>query len=71
MLCKRTLDKTGGLMTASETHASASVEKTGFDVGGMEDSMVANKLGLLMWYTGKIHNEILAHRLSTMEQRPP
>ena len=30
----------------------------------------ANKLGLLMWSTDKIHNEMLADQLSTMEKRP-
>ena len=32
--------------------------------------MVANKLGLLMWSTEKIHKKKLADQLSTMEQRP-
>ena len=42
------LDKTGNFMTASETHSAASVDKTGFEVGWMEDSMVASKLGMLI-----------------------
>ena len=42
------LDRTGSCMTASETHSSACVDKSGFEDGWMEDSMVANKLGLLM-----------------------
>ena len=44
-------------MTDTETHSSASVDKTGFEDGWMEDSMVANKLGLLMWPTDKTHKE--------------
>ena len=32
--------------------------------------MVANKLGLLMWSTDKIHKERLVDQLSTMEKRP-
>ena len=32
--------------------------------------MVANKLGLLMWSTDKIHKERVADQLSTMGQRP-
>ena len=36
----------------------------------MENSMMANKLGVLMWSTDKIHKERLADQLSTMEQRP-
>ena len=31
--------------------------------------MVANKLGLLMWSTDKMHNERLADQLSAMEHR--
>ena len=58
-------------MTATETHASASVEKTGFEGGCMEDSTVANKLGPLMLSTDKIRNDRLVDQLSTMDQRPP
>ncbi len=54
----------------SETHSSALVEKTGFEDGWMEDSMVANKLGLLMRSTDKIHRGRLADQLGNMEQRP-
>ena len=64
------LDKTGNFMTATETHASACMEKTGFEDGWIEDSMVANKIGLLMWSTVKIHTERLADQFNTMEQRP-
>ena len=35
----------------------------------MDDSMVANKLGLLVWSTAKIHKERLVDKLSTMKQR--
>ena len=36
----------------------------------MENSMVANKIGLLMWSTDKTHNHMLVDQFSTMEQRP-
>jgi hypothetical protein len=36
----------------------------------MEDSMVANKIVLLMWSTDTTHKERLVDQLSTMEQRP-
>ena len=57
-------------MTDTETHSSASVEKTGFHNGCVEDSIVAKELGLLMWSTNKIHKERLADQLSAMEQSP-
>ena len=57
-------------MTATETHSSAFVEKTGFEDVWMEDSMEANKTGLLMWSTDKIHKDMVAGQLRTMEQRP-
>ena len=47
-------------MADSETHSSASVEKTGIDVVWMEDHMVANNIGLLMWSTDKTHKDMLA-----------
>ena len=46
------------------------MEKTGFEDGWIEDSMVANKLGMLMWSTDKTHKKMLVDQLSTMEQRP-
>ena len=36
----------------------------------MEGYMVANKIGMLMWFTFKIHKKMLPDQLSTMEQRP-
>ena len=55
-------------MTDTDTHSSAIVVNT-WD-GLMKDPLVANKLGLLMWSTEKIHKERLADQLSTMEKRP-
>ena len=46
------------------------MEETGFEDGLIEDSMVANKLGLSMWSTDKIHMEKLVYQLSAMEHRP-
>ena len=57
-------------MIASETHSSASVEKTGVDDGWIEDSMVANKIVLLVWSTDKTHKERLVDQFSTMEKHP-
>ena len=61
---------TGNFMTVSETHSNASVKKTGFEDGCITGSMVASKIGMLMWSTDKTHKDILADHLSTMEQRP-
>ncbi len=57
-------------MSASETHSSASFDKSGFDDGMMADSMVTNKLGMLMWPTNQIHKGTFVDQVSTMEQRP-
>ena len=51
------LDMSGSFMTASETHASAFVDKSGFEDGWIEGSMAANRLGLLMWSTDQTHKE--------------
>ena len=64
------LDRTGSFMTATETHPTESADKHGFEDGWLEDSMVAHKLGLLMWTTDETHKERLADQLSTMEKRP-
>ena len=64
------LDRIGSVMTASETHASASADKAGFEDGWMDDSMVASSIGLLMLSSDKTHKERLSDQLSTMEQRP-
>ena len=42
------LIKTGNFMTDSETRSSACVERSGFDSGWMDDSTVANKLGMFL-----------------------
>ena len=57
-------------MTATEVHSTASMDKSGFEDGWLEDSMVASKIGLLMWSTDKVHREKLDDQLSIMEQRP-
>ncbi|MFM7983138.1 MAG: hypothetical protein ACKPKO_27840, partial [Candidatus Fonsibacter sp.] len=57
-------------MTATETHSSSHVEQSGYEEDLMEDSMVASKLGLPMWSTGKIHQDNFAGELSTMEHPP-
>ena len=44
--------------------------KSDFEDGWMEESMVANNIGLLMWPTDKAHKDRLVDKLSTMEQRP-
>ena len=54
------LGKTQNFTNATETHSNASVETAGFEDGWMEESMVANKLGLLMWSPDKIRRERLA-----------
>jgi hypothetical protein len=64
------VDRDGSFMTATEVHSTASMDKSGFEDGWIEDSMVANKLGLLMWSTDKVHREKLDDQLSIMEQRP-
>ena len=62
------LDRTRSFMTARETHPSASVEKSGFEDGLMEGSMVANKLGLLMWSLDQTDKERVVGHLGSMEQ---
>ena len=57
-------------MTATEVHSAASMDKSVFGDGWLEDSMVASKLGLLMWSTDKVHREKLDDQLSIMEQMP-
>ena len=47
------MDKDGNFMTATEVHNTASMDKSGFEDGLLEDSMVASKLGLLMWSSDK------------------
>jgi hypothetical protein len=64
------VDRDGSFMTATETHSTAALDKSGFEDGWLEDSMVASKLGLLMWATDQVHKERLEDQLSTMEQRP-
>ena len=64
------VDRDGSFMTATEVHSTASMDKSGFEDGWLEDSMVASKLGLLMWSTDKVHREKLDDQLSIMEQRP-
>ena len=49
------LDRDGNFTTATEVRNTASMGKSGFGDGWLEDSMVANKLGLLMWSTDKVH----------------
>ena len=41
-----------------------------FEDGWLEDSMVASKLGLLMWITDNVHREKLDDQLIIREQRP-
>ena len=50
------LNSPGNFMTDSERHASASVHKPDLKDGLMEDSMVARKIGLLMWSTDNTNN---------------
>ena len=57
-------------MTATEVHSTASMGKSGFEDGWLEDSVVASKLGLLMWSTDKVHKEKLHDQLNIMKQRP-
>jgi hypothetical protein len=64
------VDKDGIFMAATEVHRTASMEKSGFEDGWLEDSMVASKLGLLMWSTDKVQREKLDDQLSIMDQRP-
>ena len=64
------VDKDGSFMTATETHSTASMDKSGFEDGWLEDSMVASKLGLLMWSNDKVHKDRLEDQLGIMEQRP-
>ncbi len=49
------VDRAGSCMTATEAHSTASMDKSGFEDGWLGDSMVASKLGLLMWSTDKVH----------------
>ena len=67
---KFALQRVGSFMIARETHSSASVDKYDCEDGLTEDSMVAIRLGLLMWSTDKTHMEGLADKLSTMAQCP-
>ena len=46
------------------------MERLAFEDCWIEDSVVASKLGMLMWYTDKTHKERLVDLLSTMEHRP-
>ena len=64
------VDRDGSFMTATAVHITASMDKSGFEDGWLEDSILASRLGLLMWSTGKVHREKLDDQLSTMEQRP-
>ncbi len=63
-VCQSKLDRSGSFMVASN------VDKSGFEDGWMEGSVVANKFGLCMWHTDNTHQERLVDQLSTMEQRP-
>ena len=48
-------------------HTPVSVDKTGTELYGcMADSMVAHKIGLLMWSTGKSHKDKFADKLGTI-----
>ena len=64
------VDRDGSFMSATEVHNTTSMDKSGFEDGWLEDSMVANKLGLLMWSTDKVQKEKLDDQLSIVEQRP-
>ncbi|MFM7987660.1 MAG: hypothetical protein ACKPKO_50940, partial [Candidatus Fonsibacter sp.] len=64
------LDRIGTFIFDSQTLSSVCVDTLGVEYGWMEDSIVANKLGLLMWSTDKLHKDRLLDHSSTMEQRP-
>jgi hypothetical protein len=64
------VDRNGSFMTATEVRNTASMYKSGFEDGLLEDSLVASKLGLLIWSTDKVHRQKLDDQLSIMEQRP-
>ena len=46
------------------------MDKSGFEDGWLEYSMVASKLGLLMRSTDKVHRDKLDDQLSILEQGP-
>ena len=64
------VDRDGSFVTAIEAHSAASMDKSGFEDGWLEDAVVASKLGLLMWSADKVHKEKLDDQLRNMEKRP-
>ena len=43
------VDRDGSFMTATEVHSTASMDKSGFEDGWLEDSIVASKSCKLFW----------------------
>ncbi|MFM7985835.1 MAG: hypothetical protein ACKPKO_41625, partial [Candidatus Fonsibacter sp.] len=62
------LDRSDNFMTASEAHYGA-CGKDCVEDGCLANSMVANKICMLMWSTDKLHEDMWLDHLSTMEQR--